>query len=120
MSDHFSTHLTEEDLQKCIVALYDLYMSHRPDHVDTFYVTPIDFPRIQEWYKAISLGVITISNVVENLLPKAGIKGLFTNHSLKRTSRSVLHNSGFGRDIVMKKLGMLPIMNYTIGSWTTK
>ena len=90
---------------RCIVALYDLYMSHRPDHVDAFYLTPIESPRTQEWYKAIPLGVNTISNVVKNLLQKAGIKGHFTNHSLKRTSRSVLCNSGFGRDVVMKKTG---------------
>ena len=48
-----------------------------------------------------------VSNVIKDLFKQAGIQGNFTNHSLKRSARTILANDGFGRDTVIKKNGHL-------------
>lgn len=93
--------------ERCIVALYDKYMSHRPENVDAFYLTPIQEPKTKIWYKRSPMGVNSLSKVVKNLFDRAGIEGFFTNHSLKRTTRTVLCDEGFGQDVVTKKTGHL-------------
>ena len=90
---------------RCIVALYDIYMSHRPNNIDAFYLTPLHNPTSHVWYKRSPIGVNMLSKTVSTLFSKAGIDGFFTNHSLKRMTRTVLCNAGFGRDIVTKKTG---------------
>ena len=94
-----------KDPRKCIVQLYRKYIQHRPPGIEDFYLTPLNSPLGSTWYKKSPLGVNTLSNVTKSLFEAAGISGYFTNHSLKRTARSVLCNSGFGRDMVKKKTG---------------
>ena len=51
------------------------------------------------------MGVNTPFKVVVNLYKSAGIPGIFTNHSLRRGTRTILSNAGFGSDTVAKKTG---------------
>ena len=90
---------------RCIVQLYSKYIEHRPAGIEEFYLTPLMSSLGSTWYKKTPLGVNTLSNVTKSLFEQGGISGHFTNHSLKRTARTVLCNSGFGRDIVKKKTG---------------
>jgi hypothetical protein len=90
---------------RCIVRLYEKYMSHRPDGIDDFYLTPILSVNSKRWYKKSPMGINTISKVVSNLCERAEIPGYFTNHSLKRGTRTILANAGFGSDLVTKKTG---------------
>lgn len=90
---------------RCIVQLYRKYLAHRPSGPEDFYLTPKINPKDNTWYKITPLGVNQLGNVVKSLFEKAGIKGRFTNHSLKRSARSQLCADGFGRDVVIKKTG---------------
>lgn len=91
--------------ERCIVRLYDIYMMHRPSEVSAFYLTPL--PRISSivWYKKCPIGVNTLAKVVPNLFQNAGIPGFYTNHSLRRGTRTILSNAGFGSDVITKKTG---------------
>ena len=71
--------------ERCIVRLYEKYLSHRPDGINDFYLTPLPSGSQTEtiWYKKCPIGVNTLSNVTKDLFKQAGIQGNFTNHSLK-------------------------------------
>ena len=95
----------QKNSERCIVHLYDKYLSHRPDGIQDFYLTPLSKVSGDIWYKKAPLGVNSLANSTKSMFQAAGISGNFTNHSLKRTMRTQLCNDGFGRDIVKKKTG---------------
>lgn len=91
--------------EQCIVNCYDKYVSHRPENVKEFYLTPLTNPKGNVWYKTTPLGVNSLSSVIKNIFQEAGLQDKFTNHSLKRSARSILSGDGFGRDLIIKKTG---------------
>ena len=93
--------------ERCIVQLYDSYMMHRPSQISAFYLTPLSSVSTTcgVWFKRSPMVVNTLSKVVANLYKSAGIPGYFTNHSLRRGTRTILSNAGFGSDTVTKKTG---------------
>lgn len=91
--------------ERCIVHLFDIYMMHRPSEINAFYLTPLPSTSSTVWYKKCPIGVNTLAKVVANLYQNAGIPGFFTNHSLRRGTRTILSNAGFGTDVVTKKTG---------------
>ena len=78
----------ERDSSRCIVAIYEKYVSHvpanRPDHA--FYLRPLDRPSGEIWYACQPYGRTKIADTVKSLCVQAGIGGYRTNHSLRATS----------------------------------
>ena len=95
--------------KNCIVRLYEKYISYWPDGINDIYLTPV--PVISGtgtmWCKKCPIDVNTLANVTKDLFKQAGIQRTFTNHSLKRSARTILSNDGFRRDTVIKKTGHL-------------
>ena len=92
--------------------LYKEYISHRPEmnglpgH-SAFYLTPIPKPSDKTWYKSVPLGLNTIASTLKNLMKSVDDGNYYTNTSLRRTAKTRLTESGFNREIVMKKTGHL-------------
>ena len=83
-------------------------MSHRPEGISEFYLTPLNYKRNENvWHKKSPMGVNMLSQVVKKLFKEGGIDGFLSNRSLKRSTRTILANDGYGRDLVIKKTGHL-------------
>ena len=92
---------------KCIVNLYELYMSHRPIHLklDDFYLRPLAAVRGNTWYASQPIGRNTLSKVVAKLAEQAGLQGKFSNHSLRATAASHLYNANVDEQLISEVTG---------------
>ena len=92
---------------KCIVNLYELYMLHRPIHLnlDDFYLRPLAVVRNNNWYACQPIGRNTLSKVVAKLAEQAGLKGKFSNHSLRATAASRLYNANVDEQLISEVTG---------------
>ena len=92
---------------KCIVNLYEKYMCHRPIHlqIDDFYLRPLANVKGNTWFSSQPIGRNTLSHVVSKLAEQAGLKGNFSNHSLRATSASRLYNANVDEQLICKVTG---------------
>ena len=69
----------------CFVCLCKLYNSKCPVHQpgNAFYLTPLSKSKADVWYSRVPLGHNRHSQVVPELIKKAGFEGYYTNHSLR-------------------------------------
>ena len=97
----------DKDSNRCLVKLYKLYRSHRPDSTKTtaFYLQPIPTPKGKTWFKDQPVGINKIGGVVSNIMKEIDPDGHYTNHSLKRTCYSRLRQAGISTDQSMKRTG---------------
>ena len=71
------------------------YVSHRPkgdDVPNNFYLTPINNPTSDVWFKSIPIGVNTLGKMMKQIADKAGLKGKFTNSSGRKTTVQLLRD----------------------------
>ena len=92
---------------KCIVTLFEKYMAHRPIHLnlDDFYLCPLANPKGNTWYSSQPIGRNTLSKVVAELAEKSGLKGNFSNHSLRATAASHLYNANVDEQLISEVTG---------------
>ena len=92
---------------KCIVNSYELYMSHRPIHlkIDDFYLHPLASVWGNTWYSSQPIGHNTLSKVVAKLAKQVGLKGNFSNHSLRATAASCLYNANVDKQLISEVTG---------------
>ena len=78
------------------VRLYKLYNSHcpadRPDHA--YYLRPLQKPVSDCWYSNQPVGHNKLDTSISRMCKNAGITGYHTNHSLRATAATRLHQSG--------------------------
>ncbi len=78
-----------DDPSRCLMRLYKLYNSLCPSHCpdNAFYIPGwLAKPKQDCWFKASAMGHGKLAEVVPRLMKSAGIKGYFTNHSLRVTA----------------------------------
>ena len=94
-------------INACIVNIYELYMSHRPIHlkIDDFYLHPLASVRGNTWYSSQPIGRNALSKVVAKLAEQAGLKGNFSNHSLRATAASRLYNANVDEQLISEVTG---------------
>lgn len=90
-------HANTQKPERCFVQLYKLYNTrcpiNRPDHA--YYLKPLQMPQTDHcWYTNQPVGHCTLSNTIKRLCNEAGIPGYRTNHSLRATAATRLHQSG--------------------------
>ena len=92
---------------RCIVNLYELYMSKRPIHmnIDDFYLRPLANVKANTWYASQPIGRNTLSKVVASLAKEAGFKGNYSNHSLCATAASRLYNANVDEQLISEVTG---------------
>ncbi len=102
--------------ERCPVELYKKYLSHVPTTTsdNAFHLQALPKPNGQIWYYKKAAGSETLGNVVKNIMKKAGFKGYFTNHSLRRSCATRLYeylNKLFRRPQVIGHLMALRLIN---------
>jgi hypothetical protein len=95
----------EKNPERCLVRLYQVYLSHRPADVKPFYLTPLRKQKGEIWYSKVPVGHNTLSQTVGRLCKQAGIVGFKTNHSLRVTSATRLFQSGVDEQLIMSHTG---------------
>ena len=100
-------HANTANPSRCLVKLYQKYISHRPTDVPSkaFYLTPLKKPQGNVWYTKIPVGHNTLSKTVKRLCAAAGIEGYKTNHSLRVTAATRLFKSGVDEQLIMSRTG---------------
>ena len=90
-------HANTEKPERCFVHLYKLYNSHcplnRPDNA--YYLKPLQKPLTDDcWYTNQPVGHYKLEGSIKRMCSEAGIPGYRTNHSLRATAATRLHQSG--------------------------
>lgn len=94
--------------QRCIVRLYEKYISHRPTNrkcSPAFYLRPLSNPVSDVWYSCQPIGINTISKTVSRICKNAGLHGFRTNHSLRATAASRLYHDAFDEQLICETTG---------------
>lgn len=99
-----------EGHERCLVCLYKLYTSKRPENCSTNALFLSWFRKTEsiaagKWYQNIPLGRHTLDGVVRNLSDSMPGSSKYTNQSLRKTCASTLHKAGVGRDDIAKITG---------------
>ena len=77
--------------ENCPVKLFNLYVDHRPlslKKVGPFYLSIIDNPKLNIWYKTLPMGVHTINNILKSMKnnsPLSTCSRKITNHSTRKS-----------------------------------
>ena len=100
-------HANIENPRRCFVRLYKLYNSlcppNRPNN--TFYLQPLQKPIKDLYYSTKPVGHIILEKTVSRMCREAGILGHYTNHSLRATAATRLHQSGVEVQEIMERTG---------------
>ena len=99
-----------EGHERCLVCLYKLYTSKRPENCSTNALFLSWFRKAEsitagKWYQNIPLGRHTLDGVVRNLSDSMPGSSKYTNQSLRKTCASTLHKAGVGREDIAKITG---------------
>ena len=113
-----------EDPNKCPVVAFLKYQSKRPkdmlDPESPFYLTINHNAKSSEnWYKNCPMGKNCIGSIMKKMSTKANLKGKFTNHSLRRTTCTMLVRAGIPLTTVAQLTGHKNIgsfLRYTTAS----
>ena len=94
---------------RCLVRLYEKYMSHCPSHLPkcskNFYLRPLAFPNGNIWYSCQPRGRHTLEKVIKKICDKAGFGGKRTNHSCRASSATVMYERGADEQLICEKTG---------------
>ena len=97
-----------ENPSRCFVRLFTLYKSRCPSNPkrNAFYLQPLRKPTKQCcWFSREPLGHNKLSHVVSKMCIDAGIKGYYTNHSLRATTATRLFSAGADEQLIMERTG---------------
>ncbi len=76
------------------------------DRLDgAFYLKPLKNPKGIVWFEKLPLGHNFLSNMINRIMNAAGIKGHFTNHSLRSTATTRLFNAHVDEQLIMNRTG---------------
>ena len=100
-------HANTGNSSRCLVRLYKLYNSLCPTNrpANSFYLTPFVKPRYDCWYRASPMGHNKLADVIPRLMKSAGIKGYFTDHSLRVTAATRLYDAQLDDATIMSRTG---------------
>lgn len=95
----------EECPEKCVVKLYEKYVSLCPESgkTDAFYLRPKKFPTESVWFDDIPVGIHPPQGTFARLCKATGITGYFTNHSLRATAATRLYSAGIDEQLISEK-----------------
>ena len=104
---HVLHHANDANPKRCLVHLYQSYMSHRPPEVtsNAFYLTPLKYPRGNVWYGKTPIGHNKLDTTAKRICKAVGIVGYKTNHSLGVTTATRLFQKGVEEQLIMSRTG---------------
>ena len=90
------------DDENCPVQSLDLYLSKLNAKNDALFQKPDpNYLRNKIWDQNAPLGIHTLNNMLKCIFKEAGLATIYTNHSLKVTSATILKNSGVDNQDIM-------------------
>ena len=100
-------HENTSNPERCIVRLFQLFLSKRPENAERYYLqSKKDFQNSKTWYTIRPMGHNTLQKIIKNMTNSVGIPGQKTNHSLKTTCASRLYEKGIDEKSLWKGRGM--------------
>lgn len=94
---------------RCIVELYNKYVRLCPrasESCTAFYLqTNPSWSLGDLWYTARPVGKNTLSDYVKKLMQRAGVQGMFSNHSLRATTASRLFDNNVDEQLICEQTG---------------
>lgn len=105
----------KENPERCVVRMYQTYIGHRPEMEgdSAFYLTPINKPQGNIWYKKSPLGIHSIEKVTKELMKfkmknyESATTSFYSNTSLRRTTKQRLIDAGVSKEIAQTKTGRI-------------
>ena len=95
--------------KRCPVRIIDKYMSLLPavreNRKANFYLRSLERFTPAQWYSEQVVGLNTLRKIMSEISEKAGLKGFFTNHSLRRSGTTRLFQAGIDRKIIKEYTG---------------
>ena len=93
---YFSPKMYATGGARCPVKMFKTYLWRRPQDMmkatDPFYLTPLQNPSGQKWFKRMPLGVHSLGNFMKNMAQAVNLPGKHTNHSARRTMITTLRH----------------------------
>jgi hypothetical protein len=94
----------ESDL--CPLKSYKLYLEKLNPHCNAFLQRPLpNYHGRQVWYANAPLGVNTIATMMKGISQDAGASRIYTNHSIKASTATVLKKAGYAPQDIMAVTG---------------
>ena len=94
---------------RCVVMLYEKYLSHRPDHLpkcsNDFYLRPLTVPNGNIWYSCQPRGRHMLGEVFKKLCKLAGFSGRRSNHSCRASTATCMYDSGADEQLICERTG---------------
>ena len=117
----------EQNTDRCPVELYLKYASHRPvstliDEAPFFLAVNNmnkDLNKTRSWFKTSKIGINTILTFMKLMSQSAGLKGKYTNHSVRKTTCTKLLQAGVTPTLIQQVSGhkdVKSISNYASAS----
>ena len=98
---------TKSAHKHCLVCIFITYNSrcppNRPAHA--LYLKALKRPKGEVWFQKAPIEHNTLSKTVSRLMSSANIPGKFSNHSLRSTSTTKLHNAHVDEQLIMLRTG---------------
>ncbi len=95
----------KENPSRCLVKLFQKYVSHRPSGPTCFYLSPLRKLKNNIWYSKVPVGHNTLAGTVNRICKEAGVTGYKTNHSLRVTNATRLFQNGIEEQLIMSNTG---------------
>lgn len=92
---------------RCHVRLFKKFMTLRPKTSKEFYLLPKKSIKLgeEEWYHDRPIGHNTLRTMLSKMCERVGLKGHKTNHSLRATLATRLHNANVDEQVSMEMTG---------------
>ena len=90
---------------RCHVQLFTKFLEVRPKNTDVFYLQPIRKIKQDVWYSSQPIGHNPLRQMLSKMCQRAGVEGHKTNHSLRATLATRLHQANVGEQIAMEMTG---------------
>ena len=100
-------HANIEKPERCFIRLYKLYHSLCPSDRpgDAYYLQPLQHPKSGCWYSSRPIGHTKLDKIISRICKAAEIPGYRTNHSLRATAATRLHQSDVEEQKIMEWTG---------------
>ena len=103
---HVRQYADSEAGERCVVHIFDTYLSYIPSRDDFFYYRPLadngsGVPRFGKQ----PIGRIKLSRIIPDMCKAAGISGRKTGHSGKVTCATTLYQKGFSDQLIKERTG---------------
>ena len=104
-----SAYANKENPARCVVHLYEYYLSLRPSHdpkcLHDLYLRPLKRYTEHVWFSCQPLGINTLQQVASKLAACAHLPGRCTNHSLCATGPTRMYSTGMDDKLVRELIG---------------